>query len=51
MLVGVTEKEVVNMPAYGELMSINHLVSNARVIWVDGEADGKEIRNKFSIKK
>jgi hypothetical protein len=46
----VSKEEVVDMPTYGQLFSIDDLVGNTRVIWVNLEINRDEVSNEFSIK-
>jgi hypothetical protein len=46
----VSKEEVLNTPTYGQLFSIDDLVGNTRVIWVDLEVNRDEVSDEFSIK-
>ena len=46
----LSKEEVVDMPTYSQLFSIDDLVGNTRVIWVDLEVNRDEVSDEFSIK-
>ncbi len=46
----MSNEEIINMPANGELMTVNHLIGNTWIVWVDCKTDGMKVSNKFVIK-
>ncbi len=46
----MSKEEVVDMPTYGQLFSIDDLFGKTWVIWVDLEINRDEVSNKFLIK-
>ncbi len=51
VFVSMSKEKVVDMPANRQLVTVNHFISNAGIIRIDGETDGEEIGNKFVVEK
>jgi hypothetical protein len=43
--VPMTHEKIVNMPTYCHLLSVDHLISHARIVWINGIPKRNEICN------
>ncbi len=46
----VANKEVIDVPTDGYLVTIDYLICDTRVVGIENEANGAKVSNKFAIK-
>jgi hypothetical protein len=44
-------EEVIDMPAYGDLLAIDDFVGNTGIVGIDFKAEGRKISNQFTINR
>ena len=47
----MADLDVINMPHKSKLVAIDNLVGNTRIIWVEIEFNGKDVRAKVLVVK